>query len=230
MGWFNKDKNKNTADVASAPQASATPAAATGGVIDLGKKTGKIDLTKGSRVTIAKTPIIRAKATWSSNTDYDLYAIVLLKNGKQLVVSTFGSKEQPSYTDSVLNGAVRHLGDVGRGAPGIAEETIEIKMTDDILAVVPIAYSAQSNGTGSFRRYKVSLSLDNGAGDTVTIDSRHANNNDNIYTVAIGVITNEAEGVSIEGLELYSAPGSEKRPAFVKGKIVMDAGSHNLYK
>jgi tellurite resistance protein TerA len=216
MGLFDFKKNE-------------TAAASTSGV-DLGKKTGTISLTKGERVTIDKTPVIRARATWSSNTDYDLYALVLLKDGTELVVSTFGSEAQPTPTPSVLNGAVRHLGDVGRTNSGKAEEVIEIKMTDDIVSVVPIAYSAQSNGTGSFRKYKVSLSIDNGAGADVNIDAASASMNPIIYSLAIGAIRNTTEGVVIEHLEKYSKSGSELRPTFVNGEIAMNAGSKNLYK
>lgn len=223
MGLFSKKTTTPTNDVP-----VAAPVAA--GTIDLGKKSGKIDLTKGARVTIEKTAVIRARATWSSNTDYDLYALVRLRNGSELVVSTFGSQEQRKPTPTVLNGAVRHLGDVGRGVPGVAEEIIEIRLTDEIEEIIPVAYSAQSNGTGSFRRYQVSLGIDNGEGTEVTIDAKNANNDDAVYTVAIGSIRNTPNGVVIEHLEAYSKPGSENRPKFVRGQLVMDAGSRNLYK
>jgi tellurite resistance protein TerA len=230
MGLFGFGK-KDSAPVATPVSAPAPVATApNSGGLDLGKKTGTITLDKGSRVTIEKTAVITARCEWSSNTDYDLYALVLLKDGRELVVSTFGSAAQRQATPNVLNGAVRHLGDVGRGAAGKAQETIEIRLTDEIEAVIPVAYSAQSNGTGSFRKYQVSLGIDNGAGTKVTIDSKNASNHNNIYTVAIGVIRNTANGVVVESLEAYSQPGSENRPAFKNGQIVMDAGAKNLYK
>lgn len=225
MGLFNKKPKENAAPT-SAPVATVDLTAAPPVVA---KSNGLINLEKGSRIKIDKSPVIRAKATWSSKTDYDLYAIVLMKNGEQKVVSTFGSKEQPSPTPTILDGKIRHLGDVGRQST-TAEETIEIVLTDDVAAVVPIAYSAQSNGTGSFYQYNVSLSLDNGQGTNVTIDAKHANKSSTIYTVAIGIIINTPDGVIIEGLESYSKPGSELRPAFVKNEFFMDAGSRNLYK
>lgn len=231
MGIF--DKFKKEAPATQAPVQSAAPAAsapAPSGGIDLGKKTGKISLVKGNQVTIEKTPLITARCTWSSNTDYDLYALVLMKSGETKVVSTFGSQADQNPTASILNGAVKHLGDVARGVVGVAEETIEIRLTDEIEAVIPVAYSAQSNGTGSFHKYNVSLGISNGAGTDVTIDSKNASKNNNIYTVAIGIIRNTADGVRIEALESYSAPGSENRPAIVNGQVVMDKGSKNLYK
>lgn len=193
-------------------------------------KPGKINLEKGSSVKIEKTQVIKARATWSSNTDYDLYALVLLKSGEVLTVATFGTVDDPSAVSSVLNGAVKHLGDVGRQSSGTAEETIEIRLTDEIEAVFPIAYSAQTNGGGSFNKYKVSLGIDNGAGTEVNIDSKNASKNPAVYTVAIGVIRNSSDGVVIESLEKYSRMVSEKRPAIIDGKLVMDAGSQNVYK
>lgn len=214
-----------------APAQAAQPAAApVSGGLDLGKKSGKISLVKGSSVTIDKTAVITARCQWSSNTDYDLYALVIMKDGRELVVSTFGSEEQPQPTPSVLNGAVRHLGDIGRGVDGMAEETIEIRLTDEIEAVIPIAYSAQSNGLGSFHKYQVSLGIDNGEGTQVTIDSANASKKGSIYTVAIGIIHNSPNGVSIESLEAYSKPWSENRPTFKNGFLAMDAGSKNIYK
>ncbi|WP_146361894.1 hypothetical protein [Arthrobacter yangruifuii] len=205
-------------------------AAAAAPALDLGKKAGTISLEKGNRVTIAKTPIITARCEWSSNTDYDLYALVILRDGTELVCSTFGSEAQPVPTPELLDGAVRHLGDVGRGQNGKAQETIEIRLTDQIEAVVPIAYSAQSNGMGSFRKYGVSLGIDNGSGTSVTIDSANASKRMSVFTVAIGVIRNTADGVVVESLETYSKSLSEFRPAWQNGQVVMDAGSKNIFK
>lgn len=230
MGLFGFKKNNASAPAESAPQASAPAPSAPAPMVDLGKKSGTLSLKKGESVTIEKAQVITARCTWSSSTDYDLYALVQLKNGKTLVVSTFGSQAQRQPTPSVLNGAVRHMGDVARGAVGVAEETIEIRMTDEIEAVYPVAYSAQSNGTGSFRKYQVSCAISNGAGSEVTIDAKNASKNDGIYTQAIGAIRNTVDGVRIEALEMYSNPGSENRPDIVNGRIVMDAGSKNLYK
>lgn len=198
--------------------------------VDLGKKSGAISLVKGNRVTIEKTPVVTARCEWSSNTDYDLYALVVLKDGTELVCSTFGSEAQPVPTPELLGGAVRHLGDVGRGQNGKAQETIEIKLTDEIEAVVPIAYSAQSNGMGSFRKYGVSLGIDNGSGTSVTIDSANASKRMSVFTVAIGVIRNTPEGVVVESLEAYSKSLSEFRPVWQNGQVVMDAGSRNIFK
>jgi tellurite resistance protein TerA len=198
--------------------------------IDLGKKSGAVSLTKGARVTIEKTQVIRASASWSSKTDYDLYALVELTDGTVLTCATFGTKDDPQATPSVLGGAVRHLGDVGRVTDGTAQEVIEVKLDERIRAVYPVAYSAQSNGTGSFRKYKVSTGIDNGAGTTVSIEAEKASRNPLVYTVVIGAIRNGPEGVVIEALEEYSRMGSENRPLVQDGELRMNAGPVNATK
>jgi tellurite resistance protein TerA len=206
--------------------------------IDLGKKTGAISLDKGQRVTIEKTPKTTAVVSFSSATDYDVYAVILLKDGSEHVCSTFGSDAQPQPTAQVLG--VKHLGDVARGGgSSVNTETLEIVLSDEIDQIAVVAYSAQSNGTGSFRKYNVSMKVDNGAGTTVAIDARDADANDNVYTCVPAILRNTADGVVIEQVEMYSKPGSEYRPSFIKkgllgkksdGNLAMDAGSKNKYK
>lgn len=198
--------------------------------VDLGKRSGAVSLSKGARVTIEKTPTIRATATWSSKTDYDLYALVELVDGTMLTCATFGTVQDPDATPSVLDGAVRHLGDVGRVSDGSARETIEITMDERIRAVYPVAYSAQSNGTGSFRKYKVSTGIDNGAGTTVTIEAEKASRNPLVFSVAIGAIRSTAEGVVVESLEEYSKMGNENRPRVADGVLLMNEGPRNAAK
>jgi len=195
-----------------------------------------INLTKGSTpARLTKTATITATARWSSSTDYDLYALVVHRDGLVVHVANFGAGGTPAQS--------RHRGvslgdDAGRaaGSTGEAEETVTIAFTDDIAAVIPVAYSAQSNGTGSFRRYKVSLAVDNGAGERVTVDASNANDNDRIYTCVPAIIHNGADGsVWVEHLEAYSRPGSEDRPAVVLHpngavEVRMDAGPRNDYK
>ena len=169
-------------------------------------------------------------------------------DGHDETVATFGTKEQPQATQRSSDGAVTHLGDVGRArtartggglfgrkkqsppAP-MTSETIEIRLNPKVVAVLPVVYSAQSNGTGSFRRYQVSMSIDNGAGTSVRIDASNASDHDNIYTCVPGIVVNSPDGVIVDSLELYSAPTSELRPVLDDHLTVhMDAGGLNLYK
>lgn len=231
---------------ATPPVAGPTPPSS--GPVDLGKRTGAISLTKGQRVSIEKSPVITARIEWPAATDYDVFALVRYADGHDETVATFGTKEQPQATQRSSDGAVTHLGDVGRArtartggglfgrkkqsppAP-MASETIEIRLNPKVVAVLPVVYSAQSNGTGSFRRYQVSMSIDNGAGTSVRIDASNASDHDNIYTCVPGIVVNSPDGVIVDSLELYSAPTSELRPALDDHLTVhMDAGGLNLYK
>ena len=232
------------------PAPAATP-------ISFKKVSGNISLKKGDApVIMEKTAKITATVSWRSGTDYDVYALVMTRDGTQVDVATFGAKGVPPLMD-YGNGAVRHLGDVqrpgaagggaagakkkffGAAAPsppvsGEQKEIVEIRLTPDIVAVVPVAYSAQSNGTGSFRRYKVALSIDNGSGTNVSISADNANDNDKVYSCVPGIIRNTPDGVVVEPLELYSKPSSEKRPRLTgRGAgvgVEMDAGPVNKYK
>ncbi|MGD7061980.1 TerD family protein [Bacillus altitudinis] len=203
--------------------------------ISLEKVQGKISLDKGHKpIIIEKTPEITATVSWESGTDYDIYALVYTKSGKQIDVAMFGAKGVPALK-SYGNGAVEHMGDVGRDRKSMKTEVIKLRLNDDILAVVPVVYSAQSNGTGSFYRYRVSMSIDNHQGTSVTIHAKHANDNDRIYSCVPGILQNTNDGVIIRPLELYSKPNSERRPK-LKMKysneidVLMDKGPINDYK
>ncbi|AQQ54904.1 TerD family protein [Planococcus lenghuensis] len=203
--------------------------------VNLEKVKGNINLSKGQKpIIIDKTPEITATVSWKTGTDYDIYALVYTKNGKQVDIAMFGATGTPPLS-RFGNGAVEHMGDVARNSGSVKTEVIKIRLTNDILAVVPVVYSAQSNGTGSFYRYKVSMSIDNHSGTSVTISSKNANNNDRIYTCVPGILQNTQDGVIISPIELYSKPNSEYRPKLKLGssnmvEVVMDAGPKNDYK
>jgi tellurite resistance protein TerA len=214
------------------PAAPAPPPPA----ISFQKVTGEVDLKKGDKpVMMQKTKLITASVRWRSGTDYDVYALVWTKDGEQVDVATFGAEGVPAKPDHG-RGAVKHLGDV-KAAKNATEQTeiVEIRLDPAIVAIVPVAYSAQSNGSGSFRRYKVSLHIDNGAGTHIEVSADNANDNDTVYSCVPGIIRNLPDGVVIEPVELYSEPGSELRPKLVTGpegdiEVVMDAGPRNDYK
>ncbi|MEH7072871.1 TerD family protein [Neobacillus drentensis] len=204
-------------------------------LISLEKVKGKISLEKGQKpVIIEKTPEITATVSWKTGTDYDIYALVYTKNGKQIDVAMFGANGTPPLR-SFGKGAVEHMGDVRRNSGPTKTEVIKLRLNNEILAVVPVVYSAQSNGTGSFYRYKVSMSIDNHNGTSVTISAKNANNNDRIYSCVPGILQNTSDGVIISPLELYSTPNSEHRPKLRMGssgmvEVIMDEGPRNDYK
>ncbi len=213
---------------------------------------GKVTLTKGEgRVLLRKSAEpLRATASWPPHTDYDVYALLVLRDGSTRAVAMFGAEGQPAQASF---GGVRHLGDVGRSTPSgggglkglfrrkpteqpptIATETVEIVLDDAVAAVVPVVYSAQSNGTGSFRRFQVSTTVTNGT-DSVTIDARDANDADDVYSLVPAVIYHHPDGAVVERVERYSEPGSERRPAVSLAAdgsvtVAMDRGPENDYK
>lgn len=201
----------------------------------LEKVTGNVNLSKGQKsVIIEKTPIITATVSWETGTDYDIYALVYTKSGTQIDVAMFGAGNTPPL-QSYDKGAVEHMGDVGRTNQKVKSEVIKLRLNPNIVAVVPVVYSAQSNGSGSFHLYKVSMSIDNHSGTSVTIHAKNANKNNRIYTCVPGILHNTEDGVIISPLELYSKPNSEFRPKLVIGKsqmvnVVMDQGPKNNYK
>lgn len=198
---------------------------------------GAVTLTKGAGpVLLEKGPLVRLRVAWASGTDYEAYALVVLSDGKVVHVATFpaaGIPASPQYGD-----LVRHLGDRGRGdvrrGGGQTEEIIEVRLAPEIIAVVPVAYSAINNGTGSFHKYRVTLSIENGA-DSVTIPADQAKKSSWIFTCVPGIVYNRPEGVLVERLELYSRRFSEHRPAVTlqpdgQVEIRMDKGPVNQFK
>ncbi|MGW6331336.1 TerD family protein [Nocardia rhamnosiphila] len=198
---------------------------------------GAVTLTKGAPpVLLEKAPLVRLRVAWASGTDYEAYALVVLSDGSIVHVATFpaaGIPANPRYGD-----LVRHLGDRGRGdiqrGGGHTEEIIEVRLAPEIVAVIPVAYSAINNGTGSFHKYRVTLSIENGA-DSVSIPADQAKKSSWIFTCVPGIVYNRPEGVLIERLELYSRRFSEHRPAAVlqpdgRVEVRMDKGPVNQFK
>ncbi|MGW0178114.1 TerD family protein [Nocardia sp. NPDC003345] len=198
---------------------------------------GAVTLTKGAPpVLLRKAPLVRLRVAWESGTDYEAYALVVLTSGEVVHIATFpaaGVPAAPHYGE-----LVRHLGDRGRGdvrrGGGQAEEIIEVRLAPEILAVIPVAYSAINNGTGSFHKYRVTLSIESGA-DSVTIPADQAKKSAWIFTCVPGIVYNRPEGVLIERLEFYSKRFSERRPEVIlrpggEVEVRMDKGPVNQFK
>lgn len=192
-----------------------------------------INLTKSCRhVDLKKSSAILVRVMWSSATDYDLGAEVVYLDGHTESIAAFGAGKRRDHTYrtppkmQTTDGKIRHLGDAKRGDGTMAQEIIEVELTDDIVAVVPWVYSAQSNGTGSFYRHAVSLEVTDGD-KTVRIDSVNASNDDLIYACIPGSITNIfGKGPEVRYLELYSGRRSENRPKASWGEAPWGRGGH----
>jgi tellurite resistance protein TerA len=200
-----------------------------------------INMRKGDApISFEKTEVIELRCSWPAATDYDLYALVVYTDGTTEHIATFPAGRsgliRPTYEFPARlrndDGSVIHLGDARRGA-GTSTEVIEVRLNSRIRAVIPVAYSAQSNGTGSFRQYQVTTEII--AGDQrVTVHADNASSHRNVYTLVPGMITNDGDKFEVHALELYSKPGSENRPAVVVTSVdvtpVMDQGPKNAYK
>jgi tellurite resistance protein TerA len=194
-----------------------------------------INLKKGDApVTLNKVSEVTVKMMWPNKTDYDLGAEILYQDGTTESIAMFGAGALPVRQES-SDGSVRHSGDVGRGwtlmGSRSAEESLTIKLDGStrVVAIAPWAYSAQSNGTGSFRKYAVTLVISDGT-NHVKIEAVNANDNDTVYTCVPGIISVVDGRVTVAYDEKYSARGSENRPAWSGTRLVMDAGPRNNYK
>lgn len=189
-----------------------------------------INMSKGSSpVSLRKGAVITAKVMWPDKTDYDLGAEILYRNGSTESLAAFPAAGIPTSLRS-NGGLVIHQGDIGRGSGGMAEEVIQIDADASIAEVTFWAYSAQSNGGGSFRKYAVSMEISDGV-ETVRVDAKHASRNPAVYTCAPGGVSFSQDGTPmVFRSEEYSRTGSENRPAYKNGLFEINGGPKNAYK
>lgn len=193
-----------------------------------------INLTKGDApVTLNKVSELSVRMMWPARTDYDLGAELLFKDGTRQSLATFGADGNLVPAAKVSkDGSVIHSGDKRRKLFGTsAEENLTIKLdsSTQVVGIAPWAYSAQSNGTGSFRKYNVVLLVSDGT-NTVKIDARNISDSETVYTCVPAIIRIVDGAPVVEYKEMYSYRGSEMRPAWVGDRLVMDAGPRNNYK
>lgn len=186
-----------------------------------------INLTKGGTpVNLVKGSPIRLELSWPADTDYDAGAEILYRDGSTESIATFEARGTDARTTS-LTGSVRHSGDAGQWTEGTATETITVDPDPTIAAVAFWVYSAQSNGTGSFYRYAVSVKVSCGD-DTVSVEAANASRDDRVYTCVPAIIRFNADCVpsigwanASKGIERYSEPGSEARPRWTTGRSLL---------
>ncbi|WP_189706366.1 TerD family protein [Streptomyces phaeofaciens] len=103
-------------------------------------------------------------------------------------------------------------------------EAVKIVRPDEQGYVLLCAYSAVSNGFGSFRSFGAKVVVDDGRGSTVTVPLYE--NTKTRYWVAIALVDfTSADGAEIRHVEAYSARMTERRPVLhADGTIEMNAG------
>ncbi|MFD7874483.1 TerD family protein [Streptomyces sp. NPDC059766] len=134
------------------------------------------------------------------------------KAGDVVYYKHLGSVTSPPYIR--LDGDAR--------APG--RESLRIVRPDEQGYVLLCAYSAVSNGFGSFRSFGARVVVDDGRGSTVTVPLFE--NTKTRYWVAIALVDfTGADGAAIHHIEAYSGRMTERRPVLnPDGTIAMNAG------
>ena len=122
---------------------------------------------------------------------------------------------------SLKNRPFIHLDGDAR-VPG--RETLRIVRPDEQGYVLLCAYSAVSNGFGSFRSFGAHVVVTDGRGSTVTVPLFE--NTKTRYWVAIALVDfTESDGAAIHHVEAYSGRMTERRPVLhADGTVEMNAG------
>ncbi|ODP26152.1 General stress protein 16U [Paenibacillus nuruki] len=173
-----------------------------------------LDLQKKQSINIVKSTKVTATLEWDSKKDLDLYCFYVTKQGEtgKIYYRNLGSATESPYIS--LDGDA--------GANG--KETIVIHRPEELHYVLIAAYSAISNGVGSFKSMKAKAVVDNHQGQIIT--SPLYENNMFAYWVAIAKIDFTAPNeMSIIQIEEYSKAGVEKSPLLYEdGSFKMNVG------
>lgn len=152
------------------------------------KKSGEkatISLAKGAKVT--------ARLKWDTEADLDLYCFYVDEAGNESKVyyRNLGSLTKPPF--------IQLLGD----SKIAGEEVVEISKPDKVRYALIAAYSAISNGVGSFYSYQARCVITDNDGQTITTHLAHQDPYS--YWVALARIDFSTAGkLTIENVETYS--------------------------
>lgn len=208
MGIFSKKNNEPSAQNVQAPVS------------------GGINLTKGGSAgfSLVKGQPVTATLEWDGGSssrrargaDLELYALYVTKSGQSKMSKVQGGAV---YWNNLQSDGIRHHGD--SLVPG--KETVTIDQPDNLAYVLIVAYSAVSNGAGSFKSFGAKAVVTDGKGQTVTAPL--FNDNPGSYWVAIARIDLTTEGqVSIKHVEEYSRGGEARPVLYSDGSHQMDVG------
>ncbi|MBE8470067.1 TerD family protein [Streptomyces sp. 3R004] len=175
--------------------------------------------------------------------DLDLYALFVPASKAQrggseapgTIVKTGLAKKMPEKGDKGPKADVVYYKNLGslKQAPYIqldgdskvpGRETVRIVRPDQQGYVLLCAYSALSNGFGSFKSFGAQVVVDDGRGSNVTVPLFE--NTKTRYWVAIALVDfTSADGAAIHHIEAYSGRMTERRPVLhPDGTIEMNAG------
>ncbi|GKW45647.1 TerD family protein [Planococcus sp. NCCP-2050] len=173
-----------------------------------------ITLKKKEKISITKTEKIIATLEWDSKKDLDLYCFYVLKDGTEgkVYYRNLGHGNKPPYI--TLSGDSMQAG----------IETITVHNPSKLNYVLFAAYSAISNGIGSFKKMKAKAIVDNQMGQRIT--SPLFEENKFAYWVAIAKIDlTDLDDMEVSHVETYSKSGVERSPLLYKdGTFEMNVG------
>lgn len=209
MGFFKKDKQE---DVVQNP----TPVPVSGGINLTKGASSSFSLVKGQPVTATLEWDGGSASRRSRGADLELYALYVTKTGANKMRKDAGGAV---YWNNLAADGIRHHGD--SLVPG--KETVTIDQPDNLAYVLIVAYSAVSNGAGSFKSYGAKAVVTDGKGQTVTAPLYNDNNGS--YWVAIARVDFTVDGqVSITQVEDYSLGGEARPVLYSDGSHKMDVG------
>lgn len=171
-------------------------------------------LKKKEAISIKKSAKVVATLEWNSKKDLDLYCFYVTKDGTEGKVY-YRDKGNANKTPFItLDGDALLAG----------KETIIVHNPAELKYVLFAAYSAVSNGIGSFKSMKAKAIVDNQIGQNVT--SPLFENNKFAYWVAIAKIDfTHPKEMSVSHVESYSKSGTERSPLLYKdGSFKMNVG------
>ncbi|WP_391572939.1 TerD family protein [Cohnella sp.] len=192
------------------PVHKPAPAAGSSSPVQL----SKVSLEKQGSVNIRKSGKVTARLEWESAKDLDLYCFYVTANNEvgKIYYRNMGSPQKSPYIQ--LDG----------DSKGKGQETITIHKPEELKYVLFAAYSAISNGIGSFYSMKARAVVDNHQGQQV-VSSLYEKNN-YAYWVAIAHIdfTSPSE-MKVSHVEQYSKRFTEKSPLLYEdGSFKMNVG------
>ncbi|QNR65195.1 TerD family protein [Paenibacillus peoriae] len=174
----------------------------------------KLELKKKECINIHKSEKVTATLEWETVKDLDLYCFYVTKNNEvgKIYYRNLGSPLSAPYIqldgDALVHG----------------KETIIIHQPEALRFVLFAAYSAVSNGFGSFKSMKVRAVVDNHQGQVITTPLHKRNSFS--YWVAIAHIdfTGPNEMI-VSHVERYSRSMVERSPVLYEdGSFKMDVG------
>ncbi|MET3655540.1 TerD family protein [Sporosarcina psychrophila] len=173
-----------------------------------------VTLKKKETISIKKTAKVVATLEWKSKKDLDLYCFYVTKDGQEgkVYYKNLGSSSMPPFI--TLDGDSKNSG----------KETVTVHNPSQLSYVLFAAYSAISNGFGSFKAMRAMAVVDNQIGQKITTPLFE--NNKFSYWVAIAKIDfTDINGMKVSHVEAYSKFGTERSPLLYKdGTFKMNVG------